>query len=214
MVHGNASRRMKGNRMDKSKNGADAFKDIPSGVDRRLALAALVVALQAGCSRPKETHAASTDAGAVTVAAGAASGEVASATNSTPPVPYGMALAERLRLEAAGRPSDTPKAEDVLAAVTKAGVPLDAQAQHLASPIGARFCIGAKSPQNVAMSACEYADDAAAAAGRDASVKAFAKIEHRDILLNKRTTLTILQAPFDAQSQAAHDKAVAAFKKM
>jgi hypothetical protein len=64
------------------------------------------------------------------------------------------------------------------------------------------------------MSACEYADEAAAAAGKETSVKAFAKIEHRDVVVNKKTTLTILQAPYDAQSQAAHDKAVEAFKRM
>ena len=179
---------------------------------------ALVLGLAAlaglGCARQKDSAAALPDAGAALATPAPSSSGSAAATASAPAVPYGLALADRLKLEAAGRPTDTPAAEDVLAAVTKSGVPLEDQAQHLASPIGARFCIGAKSSQNVAMSACEYADGAAAVAGRDQSAKAFAKIEHRDIVVNKKTTLTILQAPYDAQSQAAHDKAVAAFKKL
>jgi hypothetical protein len=179
-------------------------------------LLALVVGLSGGCARQKES---ATDPGAsshppATPTLSAARATV-SAAAAAPPAPYGLALADRLSLEATGqRPGDTPKAEDVLAAVAKSGVPLEDQTQHLASPIGARFCIGAKSSQNVAMSACEYEGVAAAVAGRDASLQAFGKIEHRDVVVNKKTTLTILQAPFDARSQAAHDKAVAAFMKM
>jgi hypothetical protein len=177
-------------------------------------LLALLAGLS-GCARRKET---ASDPGAsvrVTSAAppGASTTSTAAAA-SAPPPPYGLALADRLSREAAARPTDTPKAEDVLAAVAKSGVPLEDQEQHLASPIGASFCIGAKSSQNVAMSACEYANVAAAVAGRDMSQKAFEKVLHRDIVVNKKTTLTILQAPFDAQSRAAHDKAIVAFKAM
>jgi hypothetical protein len=183
-----------------------------------LAFAALAAGLGGieGCARQKES---SSNAGASALESktppGTARSTVTPATVPTPPpAPYGLALADRLTREAAQRPSDTPKAEDVLAAVAKSGVPLAEEAQHLASPVGASFCVGARSPQNVAMSACEYADDAAATAGRDMSRKAFANVLHRDVVLNKKTTLTILQAPFDAQSQAAHDAAVAAFKKL
>ena len=173
----------------------------------------------AACARQSATTAP--DAGAVAassasgpIPSGSSAGAAAPSTSSTPSGPYGLVLADRLNQEAAGRPTDTPKAEDVLAAIAKSGVVLEGQAQHLASPIGARFCIGAKSPQHLSMSACEYADVATAAAGRAASAKAFAQVDHRDILVNKKTTLTLLQSPFDAQSQAAHDKAVAEFKKL
>jgi hypothetical protein len=179
-----------------------------------LALVVGVAGIQAGCARQKEI-ATAIDAGAgIANLTPASSTSTTAATATAPSLPYGLALADRLRNEAAGRPTETPKAEDVLAAIVNSGVPLQDEAQHLASPIGARFCVGAKSPQNLAMSACEYADVAAATAGRDASAKAFGAIEHRDIVVNKKTTLTILQSPFDPQSQAAHDKAVAAFKKM
>ncbi len=123
-------------------------------------------------------------------------------------------LAGKLAMEAQGRPTGTPKAEDALAAIAASGVPLQAQAQHMASTIGAHFCIGATSPEGLAMSACEYDDEAAAKAGRDLSAKAFGTIPHRDITVNKKTTLTILQNPFTPRSQTAHDKAVDAFRKM
>jgi hypothetical protein len=123
-------------------------------------------------------------------------------------------LGGKLAVEAQGRPTNTPKGEDVLAAIVTSGVPLQDEAQHLASTIGAHFCIGAKSPAGLAISACEYDDEAGALAGRAMSAKAFAVIEHRDILLNKKTTLTILQNPFSPESQAAHDKAALAFSKM
>lgn len=174
-----------------------------------IAFLALFAALT-GCARQKET---SPNAGASAIGTNTPTQSTTMAA-AAPPAPYGLALADRLSREAAQRPGDTPKAEDVLAAVAKSGVPLAEEAQHLASPVGASFCVGARSPQNVAMSACEYADDAAAAAGRDMSRKAFASVLHRDIVVNKKTTLTILQAPFDARSQSAHDAAVAAFKKL
>jgi len=178
-----------------------------------MGLQACFLAALLGCGRHGEDVANAPDASAI---AATPTVPAPSATPSASPsgATFGLALAGRLAREAASRPSDTPKAEDVLAAIAKSGVPLQEQAQHLASPIGALYCIGAKSPLELAMSACEYADETAAGAGRDSSVKAFAKIEHRDVVVNKKTTLTILQSPYDPQSQAAHDKAVAAFKKM
>jgi hypothetical protein len=181
-----------------------------------LLFALVGLTLLSGCSR--DTNATATaDAATASPSPQASASSVASAAASSPPSapsPFGLVLPEKLATEAAGRPTGTPKAEDVLAAITKSGVPLQDEAQHLASTIGAHFCIGAKSTLGLAMSACEYNDEAAALAGRDMSAKAFARVEHRDITVNKKTTLTILQAPFSPQSQDAHDKAVAAFKKL
>jgi hypothetical protein len=183
-----------------------------------VAVRLFAVGLLAGCAR--QSAATLADAGPPTSVHSsptpASSANAIGAATAPPSTgsPYGLVLADRLNQEAASRPTETPRAEDVLAAIAKNGIPIQDQAQHLGYPIGARFCIGAKSPPSLAMSACEYADVAAAAAGRDASAKAFVTVEHRDIVVNKKTTLTILQSPFDAQSQIAHDKAVAAFKKM
>ncbi len=169
-----------------------------------------------GCARQKDGDASPRDAGAASTAPAplTSASPAPSSTGSAAPPSFGLAFSARLGREAAARPTDTPKAEDVLAAVAKSGVPLEDEAQHLGSPVGASYCIGAKSPQNVAMSACEYADPAAAIAGRELSLKTFATLQHRDVVVNKKTTLTILQSPFDAKSQAAHDKAIAAFKSM
>jgi hypothetical protein len=170
---------------------------------------ALVLALVAGCSRGAKD-------GEPSGAAASASAAVSVPAPSIAPAPVAAAVlfGPKLAQEAQGRPTGTPKAEDVLAAITAAGVPLDGEAQHVASTVGAHFCIGATSKLGLRLSACEYDTEAGAAAGRDLSAKAFAQVAHRDIVLNKKTSLTVLQQPFTADSQGAHDKAVAAFKKM
>jgi hypothetical protein len=178
------------------------------------ALALAVVFMAVGCSR-HDKEGETSGVNAATSAAASASSAVlplASASASGAPVP--VLFGPKLAQEAQGRPTGTPKAEDVLAAITTAGVALEHQAQHVATTIGAHFCIGATSPTGLRISACEYDTEAAAAAGRDMSAKVFAKVEHRDITLNKKTTLTIGQAPYTPESQAAHDKAVAAFKTL
>jgi hypothetical protein len=170
---------------------------------------AVMLVLLAGCTRHgKESEASVADAGASATAS--ASAPPPASTSAAPAALFGSKLAQ----EAQGRPTGTPKAEDVLAAITAAGVPLVGQAQHVATTIGAHFCIGATSPLGLRLSACEYDTEAGASAGRDVSTKAFGRIDHRDITLNKKTSLTILQQPFTPDSQGAHDKAVAAFKKM
>jgi len=170
---------------------------------------ALLLAGPAACSR----HGRDGDANAADAApVAAASASVA----PDRPAPAGAAtfFGPKLAQEAQGRPTGTPKAEEVLAAIAAAGIPLEGQAQHVASTVGAHFCLGATAPLGLRMSACEYDTEAGALAGRDLSAKAFGKIEHRDITVNKKTTLTILQAPFTPGSQAAHDKALAAFTTM
>jgi hypothetical protein len=185
---------------------------------------AFALALTSGCAKQKDKEAQS-DAGAgpqtqtpsPSPSPGGSSSASASASApsaTVPAAPFGLALEGRLSREAASRPTDTPKAEDIFAAIVKSGVPLDDQSQHLASPIGALYCLGGRSSQGLAMSACEYADEAKAASGKALSVKSFAQLQHRDVTINKKTTLTILQSPYDAKSQAAHDKALAAFKAL
>ena len=183
---------------------------------------AFALALTSGCAKQKDKEAQS-DAGAQTQTPSPSPGGSSSAnalasasapSATVPAAPFGLALEGRLSREAASRPTDTPKAEDIFAAIVKSGVPLDDQSQHLASPIGALYCLGGRSSQGLAMSACEYADAEKAASGKALSVKSFASLQHRDVTINKKTTLTILQSPYDAKSQAAHDKALAAFKAL
>jgi hypothetical protein len=197
--------------------------DIERCVISAVALGALGTAVAiGGCAKSKpdsgapEPSASSSSAVAIPSPSSSSSSPSGGVAPSGSAPTYALALADRLTREATTRPAVAPKAEDVFAAIVKAGIPLDPPEQHLASPIGARYCLGATSPapQNLKMSACEYADDAAANAGRTMSLKAFASIPKRDVTVNHKTTLTILQSPADAGSQAAHDKAVAAFAKL
>jgi hypothetical protein len=128
----------------------------------------------------------------------------------TPQMLFGPKLAQ----EAQGRPTGTPRAEDVFKAITAAGVALTGEQQHVASTIKAHFCMEAKSPAQINMSVCEYDDEAKAAEGRAMSLNLFAAVQHRDITVNKKTTLTILELATTPEAQAAHDKSIAAFKAL
>ena len=156
----------------------------------------------------------------------AASASVTVATPSaTPPSaaaasagagPVGRAIVtiqDKLDSEKDGRPKDTPKVEDVFAAIEKTGAALTDKKQHVGSVYGAQYCMGAKS-ESVAYSACEYESADAAKAGRETSMKAF-QTGNRDIFTNKKTTLTILQpSPKTPASEALAKKSVEAFTKL
>jgi hypothetical protein len=73
------------------------------------------------------------------------------------------------------------------------------------------FCLGAQAEQGVSMSVCEYANEAAARAGRDASSAAFKSIANREIFVNRSTTLSVLQSPRTSGSEALVKRAVEAF---
>ncbi|MEO6420254.1 MAG: hypothetical protein ABIP39_12635, partial [Polyangiaceae bacterium] len=61
-------------------------------------------------------------------------------------------------------------------------------------------------------SVCEYADEAAAKAGRATSLKALAGVPNREIAVNKKTTLTVRQPPTKTPaSEAAARKAAQIF---
>jgi hypothetical protein len=96
----------------------------------------LAVMLLVGCGRHAESSASAPDAGQSSAAS--TSSASASTAAPSPSDAVASAIAGRLAREAASRPSGTPKAEDVLTAIAKNGVPLEQQAQHLAAPIGAR----------------------------------------------------------------------------
>ena len=91
--------------------------------------------------------------------------------------------------EAANRPTGTIKAEDAMEAFRKAGVVLDTVRQHLGKPYGARYCVGAKSGELIAVSVCEYIDTAAANAGAEMSRKLV--LANREIRIKGATSLTV-----------------------
>jgi hypothetical protein len=174
---------------------------------------ALSLGVVAGCSKNKSGPSA-VDAGVATTAASAPMASPAPVTSAnTQPTPQ-MLFGSKLAQEAIGRPTGTPKAEDVLAAITAAGVPLTNQQQYVATTIKAHYCLDARSPTGINVSVCEYDDDAKAIEGRAFSQNLFKAISHREVVVNKKTTLSLLQTVVTPESQAAHDKAIAIFQKL
>jgi len=134
--------------------------------------------------------------------------------SNTPMAPEASTVGEKLALEASSRPAANPKAEVVLDALQKSGLHLKNQKQHAGAPVGAGYCVGAESDENVSLSICEYRDQNAARDGKEASERAFRAIANREVFLNRMTTLTLLQYPKNEASEAAAKRAVEAFQKL
>ncbi len=186
----------------------------PSDVVVALSVAWLFPFAASCKSAPKSDPAAasatapSTSASAAPVVQGSAS--------ATPAYPgRGASLGDKFTQEAANRPAGAMRAEEVFAAFQKGGMKLkEAPKQHMGSPVGAMYCAGATSEANLAMSVCEYRDEAAAKKGREESATAFKAIPNRDVYINKQTTLTILQNPKGPESEAESKRIIAQFAKM
>jgi hypothetical protein len=127
----------------------------------------------------------------------------ASATSRHPTAPAAdnpRDIAALFRVEADNRPTGTLRAEEALDAFRKAGLEIHEQRQHLGRPYGARYCVGAKSGPQIALSVCEYVDADAARAGAEASRKIV--LAHREIRLKRATSLTVRQISHTPESQA------------
>ena len=116
------------------------------------------------------------------------------------------------QVEASNRPSGTLRAEDVLGAFRAAGLTLHEERQHLARPYGARYCVGAKSGAELALSVCEYIDQEAARAGAETSRKI--PLANREIRLNRATSLTVRQLKKTTESDALAARLLEAFAKL
>ncbi|MDP9150966.1 MAG: hypothetical protein M3O36_13635, partial [Myxococcota bacterium] len=130
--------------------------------------------------------------------------------------PVIVTLGDKIAYESTHRTAtDTPKVEDVYAALEKAGFKLREKQQHVAAVFGAEYCVGAKADDDVALSVCEYVSPAAAKDGRDMSLKTLASVPNREIHVNRKTTLTIRQpAAETSASQAAAKSAADVFDKL
>jgi hypothetical protein len=119
------------------------------------------------------------------------------------PATFNLPLGERLVREAKARPSGTPRAEQVMAALERGGWRLERNLQVLASPVGASYCSSAITPRGVAVAVCEYAAEDAARRGLEYSHRAFDPIiPGRRLVLNRKTTLTVTGAA-DADATTA-----------
>jgi len=181
-------------------------------------LAAFVV-VEAACSKragPVESLARAPAATQAPSASSAAerppspSGEGASAD-----VVSGLGLGAKLEMEARNRPLNTPKAEDVYGAFEKEGFALTEKRQHVASVFGANYCVGAKSEDDMAFSVCEFANEDAAKAGRKASLRSLGMVPNREIVLRKKSMLTVRQPSVKTKaSEDASAKAVRIFANL
>ena len=90
------------------------------------------------------------------------------------------------------RPSDTPSAEAIFAALDKGGIPTQDATQVMGRMVGAAFCENAHTAQGIVVSVCEFNDADTLTKGRAYSQKAFATaLPNRVLLVNKKTLLTI-----------------------
>jgi hypothetical protein len=139
----------------------------------------------------------------------------ASATGQHPTAPMAdnpRDINALFRVEADNRPTGTLRAEDVLDDFRRAGLELHEQRQHLGRPYGARYCVGAKSGRELALSVCEYVDATAAGAGAEASRKI--ALANREIRLNRATSLTVRQIHKSPASDALSARFFEAFAKL
>jgi hypothetical protein len=116
------------------------------------------------------------------------------------------------RNEAANRPTGTIKAEDAIAAFRHDGIELNTVKQHLARPYGARYCVGAMSGTDVALSVCEYIDAQAAEAGAEVSRKIL--LANREIKINQATSLTVREVEKKPAADATSKKLFDSFAKL
>ncbi len=119
-------------------------------------------------------------------------------------------IAALFRVEADNRPEGTLRVELAFDAFRRAGLEIHEQRQHLGRPYGARYCVGAKSGAALALSVCEYIDADAARTGADASRKL--ALKHREIRLNRATSLTVRQLQKTPESDALAARFFAAFE--
>lgn len=123
-----------------------------------------------------------------------------------------LPLAVRLDREARARPTGTPRAEEVLAALTRGGLTLVRSRQVLASTIGASYCTSSVTQKGVGLAVCEYTAEDVARRGLDYSRATFDRlIPGRRLLVNRKTLLTVTRPGGDASTVAEANIAASIF---
>jgi len=125
------------------------------------------------------------------------------------------ALFAQLEFERKNRPGGTPRVEQVLDAVESAGLKLDGRRQFLGRTIGALFCAGGRTASGTGLAVCEFADETAAHNGREYSLRAFDKLfPHRQLLMNRKTVLTIVTPAATPEEEAQARIAAQVFERL
>jgi hypothetical protein len=168
----------------------------------------------------------STDSAGSAAATGSASAAPSGSSDSPLAIPGatvvavgGEPFAERFAGEAKGRPPGIkPTVEDVYAALGANGFTIANQRQHLASPLGARYCVGAQAVSDkketlLEISVCECATPDVAQVAKTFSDKNTA-IPLRTTYVNKQTLLVVRESKGAPEIDALVPKAAAVFAKL
>jgi hypothetical protein len=176
----------------------------------------LVGVVVCACSKTVPENAPPASSASVSSAASTAPSPLApsAAAGSVPavPDPAQASIPDRFAAETARRPTGTPRVEDCLDAFKKVGAEIRDEAQHLASPFLAQYCVGFQTGKDVHGSLCEYKDEAAATKGRDLSEKSFAAVTNRKVYRNGGSTLTLRVGTTTPENDALVKKMVTAFQ--
>src|ERR1019366_1982841 len=162
-------------------------------------------------SAPASSPSSHPPASSAAATGSAPSSEAPASSFEAPAVPLD-GLIGRLAREARYLPKVQPTAEEVLATLEKAGESVPTRQQSLGDTYKASYCLGGYTLDGAfALSACEYADAAAATAGRDLSKTILSHVTVRDVWSHKAGTLAIVQLKDDDATTALKKKLVAAF---
>ena len=129
-------------------------------------------------------------------------------------LPVGGDLMQQLVIEKASRKADAVKAETVIEALNKGGVPVDSVKQFMGRTVLALYCSGGATGHSTSVTVCEYADAEAAKAGLAHSEKQFGTIPLRTLTQNKASVLTLVRATDTPETKAEADKAIEIFTKL
>jgi hypothetical protein len=163
-----------------------------------------------GCSKHND---APQPVASSTASAAASAGlpDAGGSSSMSEPVP-GEGLGGHFAREAKNRPGLKPNADDIFAALGRAGVGVPKQTQSMGSTYKAAYCTGGYSADSlIALTVCEYANEADAKAGRDYSISLFPKMTNRTVVAHKTNTLTIVDQKSTDASKAEAKKANDAF---
>jgi hypothetical protein len=182
-----------------------------------LATCAVLGFVVGACAKKDQGEAPSPSASAAAslMAAPAVSSVPAAPTAGSPVLGPGETLAGHLAQEALDRPKVKPNADDLFAAFDKLGATIPQKQPSLADTYNAKYCVGGYTEaRDLAITICEYADEASASAGRDLSQKLLEKVTARDVYSHKDVTLAIIQLKADSATTALKKRMVLAMNAM
>jgi len=176
-------------------------------------LLAVMLLPYVACGCTKGTAQEAAPAGASTTATPAAANATAPAGPAA--ASPGDSLFSRLGHEAAHRPGIKPGADDVYAALEKAGAPVPTRKQSLGTTYHAAYCTGGYTADTaLAVDVCEYPDETAARAGYEYTRKLFPGMTSRTVAANKATVLVAIEQKSDDATVALRKKVVSTYQAL